>query len=202
LRAAIDQLDARRAQIYIEALIVEVTAAKASEFGIQWQHFPNTGSGAGIVANSNFTNGSTGSNIITLAANPAAAPPGLNLGVINGTVTLAGTTLFNLGALARALESDSGTNILSTPTLLTLDNEEAKIVVGQNIPIVTGSFTLATGSSTTAGTNNPFQTVDRRDVGLMLRVKPQVAQGGSVKMQLYEEVSSVVAGTLTNANGP
>jgi general secretion pathway protein D len=88
--------------------------------------------------------------------------------------------------LARALEADSGANVLSTPNVLTLDNEEAKIIVGQNVPFITGSYTPTSGSAT-----NPFQTIERKDIGLTLRVTPQVAEGGAVKLKIFQEVSSV-----------
>jgi general secretion pathway protein D len=125
----------------------------------------------------------------------------LNLGVVRGRVTIPGIgEVLNLGFLARALEKDSNANILATPTLLTLDNEEARIIVGQNIPIVTGSFTAG---AATGGVVNPFQTFDRRDIGLTLRVKPQVTQGGSVRLQIFQEVSSIFdrtnpSGIITN----
>ena len=201
LRVAIDQLDARRTQIYIEALIVEVTSSKATEFGIQWQNL-NGGAtnGTAVIGSSNFSSSSFGgggaANITAISQNPLSAGPGLNLGIMNGSVSIGGTQILNLGFLARALEQDSGANILSTPTLLTLDNEEAQIVVGQNIPIVTGSYTTAS-----SGSSNPFTTVDRQDVGLMLRVRPQVTQGGGVKMQLYEENSTVVASSVNSTQG-
>ena len=196
LRSVIEQLDARRAQIYIEALIVEVTSDKAAEFGIQWQHLTGGGtSGTQLLGGTNFTVGS-GASILGVAQNPTSVGPGFSLGVMNGTVSINGASLLNLGMLARALEGDTNTNILSTPSLLALDNEEAKIVVGQNIPIVTGTYTTAASGST-----NPFSTVDRRDVGLQLRVRPQVTQGGAVKLQLYEEVSTIVAATVNTAQG-
>ena len=196
LRAVIDQLDARRAQIYIEALIVEVTSDKAAEFGIQWQHLTGGGTnGTQLIGGTNFTIGS-GASILGVAQNPTSVGPGFSLGVMNGTVSINGTSLLNLGMLARALEGDTNTNILSTPSLLALDNEEAKIVVGQNIPIVTGTYTTAASGST-----NPFTTVDRRDVGLQLRVRPQVTQGGAIKLQLYEEVSTIVPSTVNTAQG-
>jgi general secretion pathway protein D len=115
---------------------------------------------------------------------------------MNGTVNINGTSLLNLGVLARALEGDTATNILSTPSLLALDNEEARIVVGQNVPIVTGTYT-----TTSAGSSNPFTTVDRRDVGLQLRIRPQITQGGAVKLQLYEEVSTIVASSVNTTQG-
>jgi len=103
-------------------------------------------------------------------------------------VTIPGLgTITNLAFLARALETQVGANILSTPTLLTLDNEEARIIVGQNIPLVTGSY-ATTGSTTTV---TPFQTFERRDVGLVLRVKPQITEGGTIRLALYQEVSRI-----------
>jgi general secretion pathway protein D len=188
LRSVIDKLDARRAQVYVEALIVEIAATKAAEFGIQWQSLPNGNAGGtqGFgVQNFNLT---PGSNIGQIAQNPLSIGQGLSLGLIRGRITFGGTEILNLAALVRALDKDSTANILSTPQLLTLDNEEARIQVGQNIPIVTGSFTLAGAG---AGVVNPFQTVDRRDIGVALRIRPQIAEGGTVRMQIYQEVSSI-----------
>ncbi len=188
LRSVIEQLDARRAQVYVEALIVEVAATKAAEFGIQWQSLPNGNTGAtqGFgVQNFNLT---PGSNIGQVAQNPLSIGQGLSLGLIRGRITFGGMEILNLAALVRALDKDSTANILSTPQLLTLDNEEARIQVGQNIPIVTGSFTLAGAGG---GVVNPFQTVDRRDIGVALRIRPQIAEGGTVRMQIYQEVSSI-----------
>lgn len=196
LRGVIDKLDARRAQVFVEALVVEVTANKAAEFGIQWQHLSSASTGGtSTIGGTNF--GGAGTNIIGISQNVGTVGTGLNLGVVRGRITLPGIgEILNLGFLARALEKDSNANILATPTLLTLDNEEARIIVGQNIPIVTGSFSLA---ATGTGAVNPFQTFDRRDVGLTLRVKPQVTQGGSVKLQIFQEVSSIF--DRTNASG-
>ncbi|MBB5605739.1 general secretion pathway protein D [Janthinobacterium sp. S3M3] len=193
LRAVIDQLDVRRAQVYIEALIVEVTSAKASEFGVQW---------AGLSGNSNSNYrvgvlqsfaGGTSNNIGAIATGKGAVLPtdGLNLGIfkqINGAL--------GLGAIAHALESDGNANILSTPNLITLDNELATIKVGQNVPILTGQYT------STAGTNtNPFQTIDRKDVGLTLKVRPQISEGGTIKLSIYHETSSVDQATATAVSG-
>jgi general secretion pathway protein D len=189
LRAVIDKLDVRRAQVYVEALIVEVAAEKAAEFGIQWQVLGGIGKDNWQgVGGTNFGARGSGNNIIDTAQNLASVGQGLNLGVMNGTVTIPGVgTVLNLAFLARALETQAGANILSTPTLLTLDNEEARIMVGQNVPFVTGQY------ATTGGTNTvtPFQTVERRDVGLMLRVKPQITEGGTVRLVIYQEVSRI-----------
>ena len=197
MRAVIDMLDTRRAQVYVESLIAEVNADKAAEFGIQWQGpLGRKGDGTIGLLGSNF--GTGGNNIFSLAmgaASGAVAPgKGLNLGLAteqNG--------VYVLGFLARALETNGDGNVLSTPNLLTLDNEEAKIVIGQNVPFVTGQFTN-TGSTT--GTVNPFQTIERKDVGLTLKVKPQISENGTVRLAIYQEVSSIDASTKTNANGP
>lgn len=201
LRTVIDQLDARRAQVYIEALVVEVTGNTSGEFGIQWQDF--TGANASdtrVIGGTNF-NTTKGSNIIAAATNITGVGTGLNIGVVRGQLTLPGVNgkILNLGFLARALESNGHANILSTPSLLTLDNEEAKIVVGQNVPFITGSFAQAAGVSGAAV--NPFQTIERKDVGLTLRVRPQVAEGGSIKLGIYQEVSSVDQTTLASSSG-
>jgi general secretion pathway protein D len=200
LRAVIDQLDGRRAQVLVESLIVEVNAEKAAEFGIQWQNIigHNGSSVIGFLGTNFRASGTGGANIIDLAigASTGAVRPaaGANFGVarnVNGT--------YVLGLLARFLESNTDANVLSTPNLLTLDNEEAKIVIGQNVPFVTGQFTNTGASSSTV---NPFQTIERRDVGLTLRVKPQINENGTVRLTIYQEASSVQAGTESNANGP
>jgi general secretion pathway protein D len=193
LRAVIDQLDVRRAQVYIEALIVEVTSAKASEFGVQWLGLSGDSSSKYRVgALQSFATGTT-NNIAALATGNGAVLPtgGLTLGIfkqINGAL--------GLGALAHALESDGNANILSTPNLVTLDNELATMQVGQNVPILTGQYT------STAGTNtNPFQTIDRKDVGLTLKVRPQISEGGTIKLAIYHETSSVDKSTTNAVSG-
>jgi len=197
IRAVIEKLDVRRPQVFVEALIVEVTADKAAEFGIQWQNINGINKpGSNIIGGTNF---GTSNNIVGAAADITTVGQGLNVGIVKGTTTLLdGTKVLNLGMLARALESDTHANILSAPNLMTLDNEEAKIVVGQNVPFLTGSYTNTGSGSTSA---NPFQTIERKDVGLTLKIKPQIMQGGTVKLQVYQEVSSVLASSLTAANG-
>ena len=198
LRTVIDSLDQRRQQVYIEALIVEVTTGLASEFGIQWQGAGGIGRGQSVFGGTNFGTSpqsatATGTNIIGAAVNPLTVGTGLNLGLIHGTITIPGAgkdgadlTIANLQVLARALEGTSGANVLSTPNVLTLDNEEAKIVVGQNVPFITGSFTTAA-----SGSSNPFQTIERKDIGLTLKVTPQVSEAGAVKLKIFQEVSTV-----------
>jgi len=201
LRSVIDKLDARRAQVFVEALIVEVTTDLASEFGIQWQDLTGaTQNNTQVIGGTNFGTRGGGTNIIDVSQNLGTVGQGLNIGVVRGKVTLPGIgEVLNLGVLARALETDSNANVLSTPNILTLDNEEAKIVVGNNVPFVTGSYTQT--ASTTTGSVNPFQTIERRDIGIQLKVKPQVAEGGAVKMQLFQEVSDVDNTINTNGAG-
>ncbi len=181
LRAVIDMLDQRRAQVMVESLIAEVNADKALQMGIQWQ----APFGSNALGGTNF--GSTG-NIAGLSqGSTAAAAAGLGTGLNIGTLrTVNGRNV--LGSLANFLETNGDANILSTPTLLTLDNEEAKIVVGQNVPFITGQYT---SNNTATGSVNPFQTVERKDVGLTLRVKPQISETGTVKLTIFQEVSSV-----------
>jgi general secretion pathway protein D len=202
LRGVIDRLDVRRAQVFIECLIVEVTSDQAAEFGIQWLGGLDritAGAGSAVAGGTNF--GSATQNIVGGARNLGSLGPGLNIGIVRGQVTVPGLgAITNLAVLARALETNVKGNILSTPNILTLDNEEAKIVVGQNVPFITGQFlNQASGGATV----NPFQTIERRDVGLTLKVKPQISEGGTVKLTIYQEVSSVqdistAAGIITN----
>jgi general secretion pathway protein D len=199
LRLVIEQLDVRRAQVYVEALIVEMTADAANELGVQWAGATGRGSaGVGVAANFPSANPS----IAALAAAPGAVaaaggPAGLTVAVLGKTIKLPdGTSVRSLGALARALQTNSLNNILSTPTLLTLDNYQAKIVVGQNVPFVTGSFAQATAAAAAAGgatgaVVNPFQTIERRDVGLTLRIKPQISEGGAIRLEIFQEVSRI-----------
>jgi general secretion pathway protein D len=218
LRAVIDQLDQRRAQVYVESLIAEINTNREADLGIQWQTFlgKNGNSTVGFLG-SNFGSISTGSNILGLTGAVSqllTGPPNTSSSSstsTTSTLTGAPNTGINLGllhnfgggyvlgALANFLQSTGTGNVLSTPTLLTLDNEEARIMVGQNVPIITGSYTNTGSSSTSA---SPFQTMDRQDVGITLRVRPQISEDGSIKLVIYQEVSSVVANTLSNAAGP
>ena len=197
LRAVIDKLDARRAQVFVESLIAEVSADQAAEFGIQFQGALGKKGDNNIgLLGTNFKIG--GTNIISLAAQTAARAVAPSTGGNFGIATKQGNGVYVLGFLARFLESSGEGNVLSTPNLLTLDNEEARIVVGQNVPFVTGQF----NPNSNGGTNSPFSTIERKDVGLTLRVKPQISEDGSVKLQVFQEVSSIDPATLTNPNGP
>ncbi|OFA08191.1 type II secretion system secretin GspD [Duganella phyllosphaerae] len=201
LRAVIDQLDVRRAQVYIESLIVEVSSDKASEFGVQWLGATGDANSkyrlggvqsSGVAgANNNIlgvAQALSGSATATAASLPGA---GLTVGIFKQVAGGLG-----LGVLARSLESDGNANVLSTPNMITLDNELATISVGQNVPILTGQFTTTSGTNT-----NPFQTIDRKEVGLTLKVRPQISEGGTIKLAIYHETSSVDQSTLSAPAG-
>jgi general secretion pathway protein D len=180
LRSVIRRLDVRRAQVLVEAVIAEVSSKAEEEFGIQW--------GAGSVKNgvAGLVNFGLGTSITSLAGASLASPPALG----SGLSLVAGDPNADnpIGGLIRALDTDDKSNILSTPSLLTLDNEEAEIVVGSNVPFITGSYS-STGSGSTP--SNPFQTVQREDVGLTLRITPQINEGNAIKLKVEQEVSSV-----------
>jgi len=197
LRKVIDRLDERKAQVYIESLLVEVQSDVAAEFGIQWMGGLDdiAGGGSAVIGGTNF--GDASQNIVSGAQNIGNLGTGLNIGVISGQVTIPGLgTVTNLNFLARALEKQADANILSTPNILTLDNEEATIIVAENVPFVTGQY--ANTGSVTPGVN-PFQTIERVDVGLILKVKPQISEGNTIRMSIYEEASAVKEETASNS---
>jgi general secretion pathway protein D len=200
VRAMIDQLDTRRSQVYIESMIIELQGDNAADFGFQWQGILGNKGDANIgIGGTNFT-GPAGGNIIQLQQGAATGQVTLGEGINLGLIRNFGGA-YGLAAIARALQSQTATNIVSTPNQITLDNEEAKIVVGSNVPFITGQFTN-TGAGNAAV--NPFQTIERKDVGLTLRVKPQIGESGTVRMTIFLEASSVsdkVAPGTTNA-GP
>lgn len=195
LREVIDQLDQRRAQVLVESLIVEVNAKNAAEFGIQWM-----AGGSDIASGrTSFIGGQNlgGSGIDSQGISTIdTLAQGLSLGVVKGTINVLGNEILNLGVLARALESKGGANVLSTPNLMTLDNEEASIMVGRTVPFVTGQYTTSAD-----GAGNPFQTITREDIGLTLRIRPQISEGGTVKLALYQEVSSIDSALSNNRTG-
>jgi general secretion pathway protein D len=202
LRTVIEQLDIRRAQVYVEALIAEMNADRTDELGFQWAGVTGVGqSSVGGFTNFLGANPSLGAAIAS-PATAAAASNGLTLAVLGKAITLPnGTTVQSLGALARAVTSNQLGNILSTPNLLTLDNYQAKIVVGQNVPFVTGSFTTtATVASPTSGAVNPFQTIERKDVGLILKIKPQISEGSTIRLEISQELSDIAPTVLTGAS--
>lgn len=183
--AVIKQLDVRRAQVLVEAIIAEISSSKAAELGVQWALGTNN-----ILGATNF--GAGGSNLIQLKANPLSLGSGLSLGV--GQF---GAGQLGIGALLRALASDASTNIISTPSLLTMDNQQAEIVVGQNVPFITGQY-ASTGSGETP--SSPFQTIKRQDIGVRLQIKPQINQGDAISLEILQEISSLAPSTVSAAD--
>lgn len=203
LRQVIDQLDKRRTQIYIEVLIVEVSSTSSAKLGVQWQGIINAGGQNVPFGGTNFSNG--GSSIIDLSRysacmlNPAACAVGaaaspISQGMNVGMLSKFGGN-YTMSALITALDQEGGSRVLSTPNLVTMDNEEARIMVGQNVPILSGSYTTNTANST------PFQTYNRLDVGILLRVRPQISHNGIVKLSVYQEVSNVNPASLNSSQG-
>lgn len=194
LRSIIDQLDIRRAQVLVEAIIAEVAADTGLDLGIQWQFFDS--GDAGFFGGTNFSNG--GRNILNLSAGLGGTTEGatllpgggLNLGYVSGTSSLLGIELLEIGALAQALATDGNSNVLSTPSIVTMDNHPARINVGQEVPFLSGSF-VADGISNADGRVNPFQTIQREEVGLKLSVTPHINEGDSIVLAIEQEVSSL-----------
>lgn len=192
LEGVIRQLDVRRAQVLIEAIIAEVADETASEIGVQWQAPVNGLDDNTFIGGTNFNGPGGGGSIVATAQNPLALGAGLSLGYITGTTKVPGVgDILNLGFLLRMLKGDGKSNVLSTPSVLTLDNTEASIKVAQEVPFKTGQYTNASG--TTSGNNqlNPFQTIERKDVGITLKVTPHINEGDSVRLDIHQEVSSL-----------
>lgn len=189
MQSVVRQLDIRRAQVLIEAVVAEISVDTLDELGVQWQAADNFADGRGVIGGTNFGNTN---NILGIAAGGAQGlanvGQGLNIGYLEGIIEVGGTEILNLGALVSALNNDSNTNLLATPSAMTLDHQEAQIQVGQEVPFVTGQFTN-TGAND--GATNPFTTVERKDVGLTLRVTPHVNEGDSVVLDVNLEVSSL-----------
>ena len=185
--SVIDQLDQRRSQVLIQAAIVEVSGDNAAQLGVQWAG-GDPSKGVGLI---NFS--TAGSSIANLAIAAGAKNPAL-ANISNGATIGLGKEEINsngdktfYGAIIQALATVSNANLLSTPSIMTLDNQEAKIVVGQNVPFITGST-----STTSSGTTNPFTTIERQDVGITLKVIPHIGEGGTVRLEVEQEVSAVV----------
>lgn len=182
LSSIIRQLDIRRAQVLVEAVIAEVSYERAKELGVQWG-FGSESSGVGVI---NFNR--NGGGIVDLAAGLSgfldgdlASPPSLGNGLSLGGVASIGSA--QIALLVNALQGDSASNILSTPSLLTLDNEEAEIVVGQNVPFITGRSVEDSGQA--------FDTIERQDVGIKLKIRPQINEGNAVRLEIAQEVSQI-----------
>ncbi len=194
IQSVISQLDIRRAQVLVEAIIAEVAVDTTRELGIQWQAFSS--GDRGLFGGTNFQTG--GRNILNLSAAAGQATEdglllpgrGLNLGYVRGRSSLLGVEILEIGALARALAIDANTNVLSTPSIVTLDNHEASINVGQEVPFLSGSFATQ-GFSTGDGQVNPFQTINRQEIGIKLNVTPHINEGDTIILNISQEVSTL-----------
>jgi general secretion pathway protein D len=201
LRAVIEKLDIRRAQVFVEALITEIRTSKTDQLGFQWAGVGDAGGGAVAGGMVNFP--SSGVGIAGVPVDPGTQANllglgGFSLAYLGPEIMVNGQPVRGMGALANALVDTADANILSTPNLLTLDNAEAKIVVGENVPFLTGSYAQTTGGTGTPVT--PFQTIERKDIGLTLVIKPQISEGGAIKLEIQQEVSSVSQSTVTGAS--
>lgn len=189
IESAIGQLDIRRQQVLIEAAIIEVAGDDTDQLGVQWA-LGDISSGVGLI---NFNNvGSSLSNLLGGYLTGGAAGLGAAAAGTTGSSFVVGDYREGAngsrklyGALIQALKEQTKSNLLSTPSIVTLDNEEAYIVVGQNVPFVTGSV------ATSGGTINPYTSVERKDVGVTLKVVPHIGEGGSVRLEVEQEVSAV-----------
>lgn len=183
--AVVEQLDIRRAQVLVEAIIAELTTDNSSQLGV---NFAVDGTDSNRPAAYTNLGGATQALIGTLASEGASLSQGLSL-----ALGRFGSDGVNFGFLLSAIASDTDNNILSTPTLVTMDNQEAEIVVGQNVPFVTGQ-------QLSSANDNPFQTIERQDVGISLKVKPQINEGDNIKMEIEQEVSDVSTTAITGAS--
>lgn len=193
IKAVIEKLDIRRAQVFVETIIAEVSVNKESEIGVDWNVNEKTSDGGDATFSTNFSE----------------SAGGVKLGYIDRFFTnLSGAIVPNLDVVLTALRGDANSNIISTPNLLTLDNESAEIIVGQEVPFVTGSFTseatttnvVPDGDGGAVGVVNPFQTIERKDVGLTLRITPQINEGNTIRLEIEQEVSTVSPTTVQGAS--
>ncbi len=180
VKGVIEKLDIRRKQVYVEATIMEISLDKQRELGVEFRGTSNPVGSSDV----KVIGGSTFGGIEAASANPLGlGGQGLVVGAVDGTIQFGSATYYNIGALLRALEQESGVNVLSTPHLLTMDNEEAEIIIGENVPFVTSR------SETTAG--QPITTIERKDVGIKLKITPQINESDYVKLKIFQEISNV-----------
>jgi general secretion pathway protein D len=205
----IDSLDIRRAQVLIEAIIVEIKGNNSKEIGIEWMY---QGGDQGF---GGFTSGGTLAKVAGPALNILENPEDTTaLGALAGGINSIGSPVFGVGrlggkidflAVLKLLQTTESSNILSTPSLLTTDNSEASILVGEQVPFVTGSYSGVNSGGTTGGNNSfasPFNTVNREDVGIKLQVTPHINEGDSLVLDIEQEISSVIGSTQSSPNGP
>ena len=197
LREIIDQLDRPRKQVFVEALIMDVTTSKAQSLGVSWTAGGDISSlkdDTVLFGGSNQGGFNSFFNSDGSLADSLAAPSGFSVGVLSAPVSIGGYEFFDLGAILQASKSDSDFNVISTPQLMTLDNEEASVVVAENIPFVTTSNTDASNTDYTS------QSYEYKDVGITLKITPQINDRNSVRLKIYQEVSDVIQSTVSVGN--
>ena len=191
LKAVIEMLDIRRLQVFVEGLIMDVSMDKVRELGVEWQL-------SNVEWDKSFRDATykpfagTSFGDINKARTSPFDLTGLILGAADGTITFGGETFLNIAALIRALQTDSDFNIMATPHLLTMDNQEAELIVAQNVPFKVRSTATASGF--------PVEEIERKDVGLTLRITPQISEGDFVRLEIYQEISNVLEQQLAGAS--
>ncbi|MEE8423214.1 MAG: type II secretion system secretin GspD [Thermodesulfobacteriota bacterium] len=189
VKSVIEKLDIRRRQVFVEAAIMEITLSRLQELGFEFRSVESfDGSNVTAAGGTNFGGMSTA---ITGPAGLSTLS-GLAVGVLKGTISFGGTDFLNIGALLRALQSETGVNILSTPQILTTDNQKAEIVVGENVPIITGQ-NISTGG-------NIQTSIERQDIGVTLRITPHINAGDFIKLDIYAEISSLSESVFFDPN--
>jgi len=210
LNDVIDRLDIRRLEVQVEAIIVEITGNKSIDLGVNWAV---DASGSNIGAGAfNEQIGSSGPSIASVAAAAVGGTAALSAGAVpNGFTYAIGRiqkTGTNFGAILNAIAGTANTNIISTPTIITLDNQEAQIKVTTEVPFLTGQYastqtaaTAVTGATgTTTGVVNPFQTIQRQDVGTILKITPQITDDGTVLLKIEQEVSALIKSSIATVD--
>ena len=189
IKTVIEKLDIRRRQVYVEATIMEISLDKQRDLGFEFRGTSDPTSGTSVQA----IGGTTFGGIEAVSQNPfGMTGQGLVVGAVDGTIKFGSREYLNIGALVRALETESGVNVLSTPHLLTTNNEEAEIIIGENVPFITSR------STTTSG--NPIETIERKDVGIKLKITPQVNESDFIKLDIFQEISNVKDAPLKGAS--
>jgi general secretion pathway protein D len=198
IKEVIQKLDIRRRQVYVEAAIIEMSLDKQRDLGFEFQIPVKSSS---LTEDATSVTGAGGTNFGGIGTVASSGPAGLAtlnglvVGAIKGTFTFNGEEFLNVGALLRAIQTDKDVNVLSTPNILTTDNQKAEIMVGENVPFITGQ-----SQSTATGGGAILTTVDRRDVGISLKLTPQITSDDNVRLEIYQEISAVTETAGINAN--
>jgi len=198
MKDVIQKLDIRRRQVFVEVAIIEMSLTKVRNLGFEFQDANlanlSTSNTLGVIGGTNF--GNIGPAVVS-GPSALAALSGLAVGAVKGTFTYNGVTYLDVGALITALQTDTDVNVLSTPNILTMDNQKAEIMVGENVPFITGSTQNATTGSTAV-----FNTITRQDVGIKLTLTPQISSDDTVRLEVNQEISDVIATSTSNPAGP